>query len=61
MSSENIENNNVIIVDNKSKRVDINHLIARARQEKKRDNKVNFISFGIFFSLVILVITFLTI
>lgn len=60
MSSENLEIDNDIVVDSKTKRVDINHLIARARQEKKRNNKENLISFGILCSFAILVVTFLT-
>ena len=36
-------------------RVDINNLLARVREEKKRENKVNFIFFGLFASLVFIV------
>ena len=37
--------------DKKSNRVDINHLLARVREEKKKENKVSLL----FFSLVALI------
>ena len=36
-------------------RVDINDLIARVREEKKKENKVNFVFFGLFSSLILVV------
>ena len=40
---------------NVSGRVNINHLLARVREEQKKQNKVNLTFFGIFASLVIVV------
>jgi hypothetical protein len=36
-------------------RVDINNLLARVREEKKRENKANLIFFGLFTSLIVVV------
>ena len=36
-------------------RVDINDLLSRVREEKKKENQVNFIFFGLFTSLVLIV------
>ena len=36
-------------------RVDINDLLARVREERKKENKVNLVFFGLFASLVIIV------
>ena len=36
-------------------RVDINHLLARVREEKKRENKVNLVFFGMFASIIFIV------
>ena len=36
-------------------RVDINHLLARVRNEQNKENKVNLIFFGLFASLIIIV------
>ena len=36
-------------------RVDINHLLARVREEKKKETKINLVFFGLFSSLVIVV------
>ncbi|MDB4232534.1 hypothetical protein N9788_00385 [Candidatus Pelagibacter sp.] len=38
-----------------SVRVDINHLLARARKVKDKENKTNFIFFGLFAVLVLVV------
>ena len=38
-----------------SGRVDINHLFARARKEKEKENKINLVFFGLVFALVIVV------
>ena len=38
-----------------SGRVDINHLIARARKEKEKENKINLVFFGMIFGLIIVV------
>ena len=38
-----------------SARVDINHLLARVREEKKRENKANLVFFGLFTSLIVVV------
>tara|TARA_B110000967_G_C18710282_1_gene472351 strand:- start:376 stop:585 length:210 start_codon:yes stop_codon:yes gene_type:complete len=35
--------------------VDINHLLARVRNEKKEENKVNMIFFGLFAALILIV------
>ena len=36
-------------------RVDINNLLARVREEKKRENKANLVFFGLFTSLIVVV------
>ena len=36
-----------------SGRVDINHLIARARKIKEKENKINLVFFGLFLTLVL--------
>ena len=36
-------------------RVDINHLIARARKEKEKENKINLFFFGMVIGLIIVV------
>jgi hypothetical protein len=36
-------------------RVDINDLLARVREEKKKENKVNFVFFSLFASLILVV------
>ena len=36
-----------------SGRVDINHLLARVRNEKQKENKINLIFFGVFTALVL--------
>jgi hypothetical protein len=36
-------------------RVDINHLIARARKEKEKENKTNLVFFGLISALVLIV------
>ena len=36
-------------------RVDINDLLARVREEKKKENKVNLVFFGLFTSMVFIV------
>ena len=36
-------------------RVDINKLLARVRKEKRQENKVNLIFFGLFSSLILIV------
>ena len=36
-------------------RVDINHLIARARKTKEKENKMNLVFFGLIFVLVLIV------
>ena len=38
-----------------SARVDINNLLARVRDEKKKENKINLVFFGLFASLIIVV------
>ena len=43
-----------------SGRVDINHLIARVRLEKQKENKINLIFFGLIIALVIVVGTILS-
>ena len=42
------------------KRVDINDLLSRVRDEKKKANKVNLIFFGLFTSLVFVVVVILS-
>ena len=46
--------------ENTKSRVDINDLIARVREEKKKENKVNFVYFGLFASLILVVGTILS-
>ena len=36
-------------------RVDVNHLIARARKEKTKENKINLVFFGLISALVVIV------
>ena len=36
-------------------RVDINHLLAKVREEKKKENKVNLVFFGLISLLVLIV------
>ena len=64
MSTESISNTDdknfniatQIVVNKKtSGRVDINHLIARAKNVKKKEKKTNAIIFGIFSSLFLVV------
>ena len=43
-----------------SGRVDINHLIARVRLEKEKENKINIIFFGLIIALVVVVGTILS-
>jgi len=43
-----------------SGRVDINHLIARVRLEKQKENKINIIFFGLIIALIIVVGTILS-
>ena len=43
-----------------SGRVDINHLIARVRLEKQKENKINIIFFGLIIALVVVVGTILS-
>jgi len=38
-----------------SGRVDINHLIARAKKEKDKDNKINLVFFGLVSVLILVV------
>ena len=38
-----------------SGRVDINDLLARARKEKNKENKMNFVFFGLFSVLVLII------
>jgi hypothetical protein len=40
---------------NSSGRVDINHLFARARKEKEKENKINLFFFGMVIGLIIVV------
>ena len=40
---------------NISNRVDINQLLARVREEKKKENKVNLVFFSLFVSLILVV------
>ena len=55
------DNNNIsfehpeIVKKKAGTRVDINDLIARVREERKKENKVNLIFFGLFASLIIVV------
>jgi len=43
-----------------SGRVDINHLIARVRLERQKENKINIIFFGLIIALVVVVGTILS-
>ena len=43
-----------------SGRVDINHLIARVRLERQKENKINIIFFGLIIALIIVVGTILS-
>ena len=43
-----------------SGRVDINHLIARVRLEKEKENKINIIFLGLIIALVVVVGTILS-
>ena len=36
-------------------RVDINHLMARARKEKTKENKINLVFFALIFALILVV------
>jgi hypothetical protein len=36
-------------------RVDINNLLARVREEKKKENKINLVFFGLFASIIFVV------
>mgnify|MGYP001156705104 CR=1 FL=1 len=38
-----------------SARVDINNLLARVRAEKKKENKINLVFFGLFVALIFIV------
>ena len=69
MSAEKINNSKNIITaavthedseKNTSGRVDINHLIARVRLEKEKENKINLIFFGLIIALVVVVGTILS-
>ena len=57
MSSEQIKINSLetpkIIDSNISSKVDINQLIARAREEEKKDNKLNYIFLSITVSIIL--------
>ncbi|RPG96919.1 MAG: hypothetical protein CBD99_001985 [Candidatus Pelagibacter sp. TMED239] len=65
MSAENINKTDMNNVDavqtpkassgNNSGRVNINNLLARVREEQKKQNKVNLTFFGIFASLILVV------
>ena len=67
MSAEkiaNVDNQNVLqpvletpkaVVKEFPSRVDINNLLARVREEKKRENKANLVFFGLFTSLIVVV------
>ena len=48
-------NNIESTVKKSSGRVDINNLIARAREQKNKENRINYIFFSIFISLVFVV------
>ena len=69
MSAEKINNSKNIITaavtqedseKTTSGRVDINHLIARVRLEKEKENKINIIFFGLIIALVVVVGTILS-
>ena len=57
MSSEQIKIDSLetpkIIDSNISSKVDINQLIARAREEEKKDNKLNYIFLSITVSIIL--------
>ena len=57
MSGENIENSkleNIEVVSNsKSKRVDINDLLSKVREEKKRERKESLVFFGLISTVVV--------
>ena len=67
MSAEkiaNVDNQNILqpvletpkaVVKEFPGRVDINNLLARVREEKKRENKANLVFFGLFTSLIVVV------
>ena len=48
-------NNIESTIKKSSGRVDINNLIARAREQKNKENRINYIFFSIFISLVFVV------
>ena len=48
-------NNTEIAIKKSSGRVDINNLFARAREQKNKENRINYIFFSIFISLVFVV------
>ena len=48
VNTENSENKT-------SNRVDINHLLARVRDEKKHERKMNLIFFGLFSAVILIV------
>lgn len=52
---EDLQTPEVFKKKNDTTRVNINDLLARVREEQKKQNKVNFTFFGIFASLVIVV------
>ena len=69
MSAEKINNGKNVITatlthedseKTTSGRVDINHLIARVRLEKQKENKINIIFFGLIIALVVVVGTILS-
>ena len=41
--------------NNSPRRVDINNLLARVREEKKKENKINLVFFSLFASLIFVV------
>ena len=49
-----------VTVSNLSGRVDINELIARVRKEKEKENKANWIIFGLFVVLIFVAGTILS-
>ena len=65
MSTENIKNTNEenqmplntseVFARNATRRVDINHLIARVRKEQSAENKSNLIFIGLFVALILIV------
>ena len=46
--------------ENTKSRVDINDLLARVREEKKKENKVNLVFLGLFSGLILVVGTILS-